>query len=50
MSKPGLYDNMNRRKKLGIARSAKKSTIDPKVYSQMKAKEGGFKEKKKEKV
>ena len=48
MSKPGLYANMNRRKKLGIARSKKKSTIDPKIYAKMQAKKGGFKEKKKE--
>jgi hypothetical protein len=43
----GLYANMNRRKRLGISRSKKKSTVDPKTYSQMKNKMGGFAIKKK---
>jgi hypothetical protein len=34
--KRGLYDNINRRKKLGISRSKKNSTIDPKTYKKMK--------------
>lgn len=38
----GLYANINRRKKFGISRSKKKSTIDPKIYSAMKNKTGGF--------
>jgi hypothetical protein len=43
----GLYANMNRRKRLGISRSKKKSTVDPEVYSKMKSKMGGFAIKKK---
>lgn len=39
----GLYANINRRKKLGISRSKKKSTIDSKIYTAMKDKMGGFK-------
>tara|TARA_R100000951_G_scaffold93661_1_gene82227 strand:- start:228 stop:368 length:141 start_codon:yes stop_codon:yes gene_type:complete len=39
-----LYKNINRRKKLGISRSVKKSTISPKAYSNMKK---GFPKKKK---
>lgn len=31
-----LYRNINRRKKLGISRSKKKSTISAKSYSNMK--------------
>ena len=31
-----LYKNINRRKKLGISRSKKKSTISPKSYANMK--------------
>ncbi len=41
--KKGLYYNMNRRKRLGISRSKKKSTITPKAYANMKA---GFPKKK----
>lgn len=41
--KPGLYDNINKRKAAGTSRSKKDSTIDPKVYAKMKAKRGGFK-------
>lgn len=38
--KQGLYANINRRRKLGISRSKKKSTISPKAYANMKR---GFK-------
>ena len=40
--KRGLYANINRRKKLGISRSKKKSTISAKAYANMKR---GFPEK-----
>jgi hypothetical protein len=36
MKKSGLYANINRRKKLGISRSKKKSTVSPKAYKAMK--------------
>lgn len=36
MKKKGLYDNINKRKKLGISRSKSKSTISAKAYSNMK--------------
>ena len=39
-----LYRNINRRKKLGISRSKKKSTITAEAYANMKA---GFPKKKK---
>ena len=39
-----LYRNINRRKKLGISRSKKKSTISKKAYDNMKK---GFPKKKK---
>jgi len=39
-----LYRNINRRKKLGISRSKKNSTVSPKAYSNMKK---GFPKKKK---
>jgi hypothetical protein len=42
--KKGLYYNINRRKKLGISRSKKNSTIDLKIYKKMKNKSGGFAE------
>ena len=42
--RPGLYANINARKKKGISRSKKKSTISDKAYSNMKA---GFPKKKK---
>lgn len=42
-----LYDNINRRKKLGISRSKKKSTVSNKTYDMMIKKKGGFKPKKK---
>lgn len=41
-----LYENINKRKRLGISRSKKKSTITPKAYANMKA---GFPKKKKRK-
>ena len=44
-----LYRNINRRKAAGTSRSKKKSTIDPKTYSAMKNKKGGFAVKKKKK-
>jgi hypothetical protein len=50
MSKRGLYDNINARRAAGTSRSKKKSTIDPKVYSLMSRKAGGFKPKKEAKA
>ena len=44
--KPGLWANINARKKSGTSRSKKKSTISAKAYSNMKA---GFPKKKKKK-
>ena len=44
MPKRGLYANMNARKKKGISRSKKNSTITPKAYKNMQA---GFPKKKK---
>jgi len=41
---PGLYANMNKRKKAGTSRTKKNSTITPKAYANMKA---GFPKKKK---
>ena len=43
-SKPGLWANINRRKKLGISRPKSKSTISAKAYANMKA---GFPKKRK---
>jgi hypothetical protein len=43
-AKPGLWANINRRKKLGISRPKSKTTISKKAYSNMKA---GFPKKKK---
>jgi len=43
-AKPGLWANINRRKKLGISRPKSKSTISAKAYANMKA---GFPKKKK---
>ena len=40
MAKRGLYANINARKKNGISRSKKKSTISKKAYAKMKK---GFK-------
>ena len=42
--KPGLYANINKRKKLGISRPKSKSTISKEAYSNMKA---GFPKRKK---
>jgi len=44
--KKGLWDNINARKKKGISRSKKKSTISKEAYANMKA---GFPKKKKKK-
>jgi hypothetical protein len=41
--KPGLWANINRRKKLGISRPKSKSTISAKAYANMKK---GFPKKK----
>ena len=35
-AKPGLWANINRRKKLGISRPKSKSTISKKAYANMK--------------
>jgi len=40
MAKRGLYANINARKKKGISRSKKNSTISKKAYSNMRS---GFK-------
>lgn len=42
-SKPGLYANINKRRKAGTSRPKSKSTVSPKAYAQMKA---GFPKKK----
>lgn len=34
--KPGLFANINKRKKAGTSRPKSKSTIDPKTYKAMK--------------
>ena len=47
MSKTGLWDNINKRKKKGISRSKKDSTISAKAYKNMK---DGFPKKKKKKT
>tara|TARA_R110001592_G_scaffold123766_2_gene332062 strand:- start:317 stop:460 length:144 start_codon:yes stop_codon:yes gene_type:complete len=44
MAKKGLYANMNARKKKGISRSKKNSTVSNKAYANMEA---GFPKKKK---
>ena len=41
--RPGLWANINRRKRLGISRPKSQSTISPKAYANMKA---GFPKKK----
>ncbi len=46
MSKPGLYANINKRKKAGTSRSKSKSTISPEAYANMQA---GFPNSKKNK-
>jgi hypothetical protein len=43
MAKQGLYANINKRKRKGISRSKKKSTISPEDYDNMKK---GFPKKK----
>lgn len=43
---PGLYENINKRKKAGTSRSKSKSTVSPKAYANMKK---GFPKKKKAK-
>ena len=43
-SRPGLYANINARRKKGISRSKKKSTISPESWANLK---GGFKKSKK---
>jgi len=43
-----LYENMNKRKAMGKSRTKKESTINDKVYAQMKAGKGPFKKKKDE--
>ena len=40
--KPGLYDNINKRKRAGTSRPKSKSTVSPKVYAQMKKGIGAF--------
>lgn len=40
-----LYENINRRRREGTSRPKSESTIDPKTYSLMKRKAGGFKPK-----
>jgi hypothetical protein len=39
---PGLYENINKRKKAGTSRPKSKSTIDEKTYQKMKKKQDGF--------
>lgn len=43
--KPGLFANINKRKRAGTSRPKSKSTIDPKTYKAMKS--WGKKKKKK---
>jgi hypothetical protein len=45
--KPGLYANINARRKAGTSRPKSKSTISPRIWRMMKAKRGGFSEKSK---
>jgi len=40
MAKPGLYANINKRKKAGTSRPKSKSTVSDKAYANMKS---GFK-------
>ena len=39
---PGLYANINARKKAGTSRPKSKSTVSPKIYNQMKKGIGAF--------
>jgi hypothetical protein len=41
--RPGLYANMNKRRKAGTSRPKSKSTVSPKAYANMKK---GFPKKK----
>jgi hypothetical protein len=41
-AKPGLYANINARRKAGTSRPKSKSTISPRTWRMMKAKKGGF--------
>ena len=36
IKRPGLYENMNNRRRLGISRSKKDSTVSDKAYANMK--------------
>jgi hypothetical protein len=45
MKRPGLYANINARRKAGISRPKSQSTISPRTWRLMKAKKGGFSEK-----
>ena len=47
MARPGLYANINAKKKAGTSKSKAKSTITPKAYANMKA---GFQNSKKNKA
>jgi len=47
MARPGLYANINDKKKAGTSKSKSKSTITPKAYANMKA---GFPNSKKNKA
>ena len=44
--RPGLYANINKRRKAGTSRSKSKSTVSAKAYANMKA---GFPKKKRKK-
>lgn len=44
--RPGLYANINKRRKAGTSRPKSKSTVSPQAYANMKA---GFPKKKKSK-
>ena len=41
-TRPGLYANINRRKRLGISRPKSQSTVSKRTWRLMKAKKGGF--------
>lgn len=41
-----LYENINKRRRAGTSRPKSKSTIEPKTWSKMKSKKGGFAPKK----
>jgi|TARA_R110002033_G_scaffold143247_1_gene181415 hypothetical protein len=47
MARPGLYANINAKKKAGTSKPKSKSTITPKAYANMKA---GFPNSKKNKA